>query len=68
MTVRTATLQGISASRSPARGLLIAGNPKHSSAESLIVRAEKVAAIAAAHAEAVDFGFAIPGRGNSRGA
>jgi len=60
MTVRTATLQGVSASRSPARGLLIAGNPKHSSAESLTVRAEKVAAIAATHAEAVDSDSRFP--------
>jgi acyl-CoA dehydrogenase len=60
MTVRTATLQGISASRSPARGLLIAGKPKHACVESLTVRAEKVAAIAAAHAAAVDSGSRFP--------
>jgi acyl-CoA dehydrogenase len=48
MTVRTATLQGVPASRSSAR------NPKQTGAESLAARAEKVAAIAAAHAAAVD--------------
>ncbi|MGO9703299.1 MAG: acyl-CoA dehydrogenase family protein [Xanthobacteraceae bacterium] len=40
--------------------MLIAGNPKHSSAESLTVRAEKVAVIAAAHAAAVDSGSRFP--------
>jgi len=60
MTVRTATLQGISASRGPARGLLIAGSPKHGGGESLTARAEKVAAIAAADAAAVDSDSRFP--------
>ncbi len=60
MTVRTATLQGISASRGPARGLLIAGSHKRGDGESLTVRAEKVAAIAAAHAAAVDSDSQFP--------
>ena len=60
MTTRTATLQGVSASRGPARGLLVAGNQKLAGAESLTVRAEKVAAVAAAHAAAVDSGSRFP--------
>jgi acyl-CoA dehydrogenase len=48
MTVRTATLQGVPVSRSPAR------DPKLPGGESLTSRAEKVAAIAAARAAAVD--------------
>ena len=60
MTTRTATLQGVSASRGPARGLLIAGNQKLAGTESLTVRAEKVAAVAAAHAAAVDSGSRFP--------
>jgi acyl-CoA dehydrogenase len=54
MTMRTATLQGVPASRRPARGLFIAGNLSQAGAENLASRAEKVAAIAAAHAAAVD--------------
>ncbi len=60
MTTRTATLPGVSASRGPARGLLIAGNQKLAGTESLTVRAEKVAAVAAAHAVAVDSGSRFP--------
>jgi acyl-CoA dehydrogenase len=60
MTVRTATLQGVSASRGPARGLLLAGNQKLAGTESLTARAEKVAAVAAAHAAAVDSGSRFP--------
>ncbi len=60
MTVRTATLQGVSASRGPARGLLVAGNQKPTGAESFAVRAGKVAAVAAAHAAAVDSGSRFP--------
>ena len=60
MTTRTATLQGVSASRGPARGLLVAGNQKLAGPESLTVRAEKVAAVAAAHAAAVDSGSRFP--------
>ena len=54
MTVRTATLQGIPASRSQVRGLLNNGDPMRTNTEGLTSRAEKVAAIAAAHASAVD--------------
>ena len=54
MTVRTATLQGVPASRSPARGLLVAGNPKQVGIENLTSRATKVAAVAGANAVAVD--------------
>ena len=54
MTVRTATLQGVPASRSLARGSLDRGAPTHADTEGLGSRAEKVAAIAAAHASAVD--------------
>lgn len=60
MTVRTATLQGVSASRGPARGLLTAGNQKLTGTESFTVRAGKVAAVAAAHAAAVDSGSRFP--------
>jgi acyl-CoA dehydrogenase len=52
--VRTATLQGSPASRGPARGLFIAGKPSPAGVQDLASRAEKVAAIAAAHAAAVD--------------
>ncbi len=61
MTVRTATLQGIPASRSPARGSLDRGAPTHADTEGLGSRAEKVAAIAAAHASAVDSESRFPG-------
>ena len=54
MTVRTATLQGVPASRSSAR------NPKQTGTENLAARAEKVAAIAAAHAAAVDSELRFP--------
>ena len=54
MTVRTATLQGIPASRSQVRGLLNNGDPMRTNTEGLASRAEKVAAIAAAYASAVD--------------
>ncbi len=60
MTTRTATLQGVSASRGPARRLLVAGNQKLAGPEGLTVRAEKVAAVAAAHAAAVDSGSRFP--------
>jgi acyl-CoA dehydrogenase len=60
MTTRTATLQGVSAARGPARGLLMAGNQKLAGTESLRARAEKVAAVAAAHAAAVDSGSRFP--------
>ncbi len=60
MTTRTATLQGVSASRGPARGMLVAGDQKLAGPESLTVRAEKVAAVAAAHAAAVDSGSRFP--------
>ena len=60
MTTRTATLQGVSASRGPARGLPVAGNQKLAGPESFTVRAQKVAAVAAAHAAAVDSGSRFP--------
>lgn len=59
MTVRIATLQDGSASRASARGFVIGSNPKHGT-ESLTVRADKVAAIAGAHASAVDSNSRFP--------
>jgi len=59
-TIRTATLQGITTSRGPARGLLLAGSQVQPSTESLAARAEKVARIAAAHAGAVDRDSRLP--------
>jgi acyl-CoA dehydrogenase len=56
-TMRTATLQ-ISPSRGPARGLRLDRNPARE--ENVASRAEKVAAIAAAHAEAVDSKARLP--------
>jgi acyl-CoA dehydrogenase len=60
MTVRTAKLQGFPVSRGSARGLLIGGKAPHTDAENLASRAEKVAAIAAASAAAVDIESRFP--------
>ena len=54
MTARAAALHGIPVSRGSARGLFVGGNPPAADADDLRVRADKAAAIAMAHAEAVD--------------
>jgi len=59
MTMRPATLQGIPAQRDAERSLL-AGNFPPASGKNLASRAEKVAAIAAKHAAAVDFDSRFP--------
>ena len=59
MTMRPATLQGIPAWRSAARGF-VAGNHPHAGSENLASRAKKVAAVAAKHAAAVDFDARFP--------
>ena len=60
MTPRTTTLHGVSASQSSARGLPAAGDPRNAGAENLSSRADQVAAIAAAHATAVDSDSRFP--------
>ncbi len=53
--LRTVKLQGVPAPKDAARGLLIAGDPSHAAAaDTLASRAERVAAVAAKHAAAVD--------------
>ena len=59
MTMRPATLQGIAVPRDAERGVT-AGNSRHGGGKSLASRAEKVAAIAAKHAAAVDFDSRFP--------
>ena len=59
MTMRPATLQGIAVPRDAERGVT-AGNSRHGDGKSLASRAEKVAAIAAKHAAAVDFDSRFP--------
>lgn len=54
MNLRTATIQGIPAPKELTRGKLIAGDVAHAGGIDLAARAEKVAAVAAEHAVAVD--------------
>ncbi len=60
MTARTAILQGIPVSRGPARGLLIAGKAVSAGGDDLASRVARVAAVAAAHAGAVDAEARLP--------
>ena len=54
MNLRTATIQGIPAPKELTRGKLIAGDAAYPGGINLAARAEKVAAVAAEHAVAVD--------------
>ena len=54
MTMRAAALQGVPVSRGQTRDFSIDQNPPPVGAEGLVARAQKVAAVAAAHADAVD--------------
>jgi acyl-CoA dehydrogenase len=54
MNLRTATIQGIPAPKEPTRGKLVAGHVAYTGGIDLAARAEKVAAVAAEHAVAVD--------------
>jgi acyl-CoA dehydrogenase len=54
MNLRTATIQGIPAPKELTRGKLIAGDAAYPGGINLAARAEKVAAVAAEHAAAVD--------------
>jgi acyl-CoA dehydrogenase len=54
MNLRTATIQGIPAPKEPTRGKLVVGHVAYTGGIDLAARAEKVAAVAAEHAVAVD--------------
>ena len=59
MSARPATKHSASAARGPARNLHVAGSPSGPE-ESLAARAERVAAVAAKHAAAVDHDSRVP--------
>jgi hypothetical protein len=59
MSARPATKHAASAARGPARNLHVAGSPSGPE-ESLAARAERVAAVAAKHAAAVDHDSRVP--------
>jgi acyl-CoA dehydrogenase len=62
MSARPATKHAASAARGPDRNLHVAGSPSGPE-ESLAARAERVAAVAAKHAAAVDHDSRVPAEG-----